>query len=255
MRQVDHRIKKRRNERIRALQSRHYMPRADAPRNFPSSAAAVRSFETDRRQLSLLERQRKRRSRLAVQSMLALMLFVFTFIVFQSNTSVARDTRGFITEVMQRDFNFQGVADWYEAHLGSIPVIIPTFTRSSEPNQTDNLTTTLVFPAHGSIVEHYSEEQPFMSLSKPDTGQVTAGAEGLVAFIGEKDGWGNCIILQHAGGMETWYGPIATAEVELSDWVQPEEVLGRIDPSGGHLQFAVTQGGQFVDPLDVIGVD
>lgn len=255
MRQVDHRIKRRRNERIRALQNRHYTPRADDPRNFPSSAAAARGFSAERRQFSLLERQQKRRTRLAMQSMLALMLFVFTFIVFQSNTPVARDTQGFITEVMQRDFNFQGVADWYEANLGSIPVIIPTFTKSSEPNQTDDLTTTFVLPTHGSIIEHYSEERPYISLTQPDEGQVTAGAEGLVSFIGEKDGWGNCIVLQHAGDMETWYGPFSTVDVELSDWVQPEEVLGLADPTGEQLQFAVKQGGQFVDPLDVIGVD
>lgn len=255
MRHVDHRIKKRRNERIRALQNRPYTPWPDDPRHFASRSVATRGLEAERRSLTWQERRQKRRTRLMVQSVLALLLFAFTFVVFQSNTPVARDTQGFITEVMQRDFNFQGVADWYEANVGSIPVIIPTFTKNSEPDQTSNLSTTFVLPAQGSIVKHYSEEHPYMKFHKPDEGLVTAGAEGLVSFIGEKDGWGNCIILQHAGDMESWYGPFSDVEVELSDWVQAEQALGFITSSSDHLQFAVKQGGQFVDPLDVIDVD
>lgn len=257
MRQVDHRIKRRRDERIRSLQQ-HRSPWPTVPRDFPGGAAArgALGMEYRARPLSSRERAQKGRSRLVVQTVIALLLFGFTYVVFQADTSLARQAQAFITDVMERDFNFQGVADWYEANLGGMPAIIPAFSKNNNTADKSSLRpANWTLPVQGQVVQRYSEDHPYVTLNGSGERQVTASAEGLVSFVGEKEGWGQCVILQHAGDMETWYGSLSDVQVELSDWVQPEELLGQLSDAEGTVQFGVKQGGQFVDPFDVIKVE
>lgn len=250
VKQVDRRIKKRRDERIRSLQSNH-SPWPAVPRSL--SSAEARST-TSLRPVSSRERRRKRRGKLGVQALIAFLLLTFTYVVFQSESPTAKDVQAFITEVMQRDYNFQGVAQWLEAHLGSMPAIIPTFSRNDATREKGLQSTAWALPVQGEVVERYGEGHPYVTLSTLN-GQVSASAEGLVAFVGEREGWGTCIIVQHAGDMETWYGPLSDVEVEQSDWVQGGQLLGQATALEGTVQFGMKRGGQFVDPQDVMRVD
>lgn len=255
MRQVDHRIKKRRDERIRSLRQQH-SPWPNVPGKYSGRMAASRGVEYPTYPLPSQKRDKKRSTKLIAQSAIAIALFAFTYFIFQTDTAMTKPAQAFITEVMERDFNFQGAQDWYEARFGSVPAIIPTFNKRSEPVTQNSLRSNKVMlPVQGQVVERYSEDHPYVTLNGSDGGQVKAGAEGLVSFVGEKEGWGNCVILQHTGGMETWYGPLSSVQVELSDWVQVEDLLGQITDLNGTVQFGVKQGGSFVDPFDVIKVD
>lgn len=256
MRQVDRRVKNRRDERIRSLQQDRSWP--TAPRSYRrdySSGAATRGMAPFGRRISSRERLRKRRARLAVQALCAFLLFAFTYVVFQADSPAAMQTQAFITEVMERDFNFQGVADWVDANLGGMPAIIPTFSKDDTSDKTGLQPSTWLPPMQGHVVEHYTQEHPYVRFVGSGEGLVTASAEGLVTFVGDREGWGYCVIVQHAGDMETWYGPLSDVEVQQSDWVQPEEPLGRATAVDGTIQFGVKQGGQFVNPFDVMNID
>lgn len=250
MRHVDRRIKKRRDERIRSLQHSR-TPWPTVPRHLPRQSMTSPHPHP-------LNPRPKKRARLLTQMVFACFLFIFTYIVFQGESSTAKGTQDFITEVMERDFNFEGVAEWYEANLGDIPAIIPTFSRNDKmpTTQENHLRIEEWFaPVRGQVMERYAVDHPYLTFNVDEPG-VTASAEGLVMFVGEKEGWGNCVILRHAGDIETWYGPLSGVRVAQSDWVQAEELLGEAaGDRQGTMRFGMKQGGQFVDPFDVIGIE
>lgn len=250
VRHVDRRIKKRRDERIRSLQHAR-TPWPTVPRHHPRER--MTSPQPDS-----LNARSKKRARFLTQTVFAGLLFLFTYIVFQGESSTARGTQAFITEVMERDFNFEGVAEWYEANLGDIPAIIPTFSRNNKiPTIREHQLRAEEWssPVQGRVMERYREDHPYLTLHVDEPG-VKASAEGLVIYAGEKEGWGTCVVLRHPGNVETWYGPLTGVRVSQSDWVQARDFLGEAaGDRQGTVRFGVKRDGQFIDPVDVIGIE
>ena len=51
---------------------------------------------------------------------------------------------------------------------------------------------------------------------------------GIVVFIGEKEGYGNTVIIQRIDGIDEWYGNIENVNVKLYDYVSEGELLGEV---------------------------
>ena len=49
---------------------------------------------------------------------------------------------------------------------------------------------------------------------------------GMVIFIGEKEGYGNTIIIEGSNGIETWYGNMKQTNVSIYDLKEKGEYLG-----------------------------
>jgi murein DD-endopeptidase MepM/ murein hydrolase activator NlpD len=80
----------------------------------------------------------------------------------------------------------------------------------------------------------------------------TAGA-GRVIFAGTQGGYGETVVIEHAGGLRTRYAHLSTAVVAQGDEVTAGQVVGRAGRSGRatgtHLHFEVTTAsGERVDP-------
>lgn len=54
---------------------------------------------------------------------------------------------------------------------------------------------------------------------------VPALDNGLVLFIGEKEGYGNVVIIENGDGINVWYGNI-NSNVKLYDYVNSGELIG-----------------------------
>ena len=55
---------------------------------------------------------------------------------------------------------------------------------------------------------------------------VPINESGIVVFIGEKEGYGNTVIIQRIDGIDEWYGNIINVNVKLYDYVSEGELLG-----------------------------
>lgn len=55
---------------------------------------------------------------------------------------------------------------------------------------------------------------------------VPINESGIVVFIGEKENYGNTVIIQRIDGIDEWYGNIENINVELYDYVKQGELLG-----------------------------
>lgn len=52
---------------------------------------------------------------------------------------------------------------------------------------------------------------------------------GLVVFIGEKENYGQVVVIEQIDGIDCWYGNLNTTNVKLYDYVEEGSLLGSVD--------------------------
>lgn len=88
----------------------------------------------------------------------------------------------------------------------------------------------------------------------PDGGaQVVAPATGRVAFAGPYRGYGQIVIIEHAGGWTSLVTGLDRAEVAVGDEVIGGSPLGRAARRDPSVTFEIRRGGTPVNPLQFIG--
>lgn len=85
------------------------------------------------------------------------------------------------------------------------------------------------------------------------TGQVIVSAEsGQVVRSGWCGGYGNCVVVQHSGGLATLYAHMSQRAVGVGTWVRMGQTVGYIGSTGlstgPHLHFETRVNGSPVDP-------
>ncbi|MBV8195716.1 MAG: M23 family metallopeptidase [Candidatus Dormibacteraeota bacterium] len=93
---------------------------------------------------------------------------------------------------------------------------------------------------------------------------VGAAADGTVIFAGSSldsaghlVGYGNYIVIEHAGGLLTLYGHLDKIAVNVGDKVASGQVIGLLGSTGfstgPHVHFEVRLGGVVIDPAPYLG--
>lgn len=91
----------------------------------------------------------------------------------------------------------------------------------------------------------------------PTGTRIKAAADGNVAFVGKKGGYGNVIILKHANGVSTVYGHLSRFSSGLRNGqkVSQGDIIGFVGMSGmatgPHLHYEFLLNGKHRDPLKV----
>lgn len=82
---------------------------------------------------------------------------------------------------------------------------------------------------------------------------IYAALPGTVTTAGWYGGYGNAVIIDHGGGLETLYGHMSAVGTSVGTNVMPGQVIGFVGSTGNstgpHLHFSVIQDGQWLDPL------
>jgi murein DD-endopeptidase MepM/ murein hydrolase activator NlpD len=88
--------------------------------------------------------------------------------------------------------------------------------------------------------------------SKPGTPVLAAGA-GVVVFAGRQGGYGNCVYLDHGGGVLTRYGHMRKITTHNGDAIDAGDQIGEVGSTGRstgpHLHFEIRLDGRAVDPV------
>jgi murein DD-endopeptidase MepM/ murein hydrolase activator NlpD len=92
-----------------------------------------------------------------------------------------------------------------------------------------------------------------LDLAAPEGMKVAAALPGTVLAAGYESGYGNTVTIQHAGGIQTKYGHLASINVKAGDVIASQSTLGTVGntghSTGPHLHFEVTRMGNPVDPI------
>ena len=68
---------------------------------------------------------------------------------------------------------------------------------------------------------------------------------GIVVFIGEKENYGNTIIIQGVDGVDIWYGNTDNTNVKLYDYVEKGSMIAMTKTEDLYLVFQ--KDGKFLD--------
>jgi septal ring factor EnvC (AmiA/AmiB activator) len=116
----------------------------------------------------------------------------------------------------------------------------------------------LPYPAHGQVVEHFGEPLAAGDASlgirievRPGA-QVVAPREGSVVFAGPFRNYGQLLIVQHAGGYHTLLAGFSRMDAVVGQWLVAGEPVGSVavSPDGPTLLYVeIRHGSEPIDPI------
>jgi murein DD-endopeptidase MepM/ murein hydrolase activator NlpD len=120
---------------------------------------------------------------------------------------------------------------------------------------------TVAWPAAGAVTGVFGEARrraghPGLDIDGTTGDPVWAAAAGVVAWAGWApagfSGYGNLVLVDHGGGVQTLYAHLSAIAVSVGQWVEPGDHLGSIGTTGrvtgSHLHFEVRRNGVVTDP-------
>jgi murein DD-endopeptidase MepM/ murein hydrolase activator NlpD len=93
-----------------------------------------------------------------------------------------------------------------------------------------------------------------VDVASPQGTPILAADDGVVALVGSgTTGYGNYVVIAHAGGVTTLYGHLLAATVRQGDRLSQGQVIGLEGSTGNstgpHVHFEVRVNGLPIDPL------
>lgn len=136
-----------------------------------------------------------------------------------------------------------------------------TYPRSWQVNVRPSL-----WPVDGSLIgafgrrsDPFSHEQAFhtgVDISAPMGSPILATADGVVSVAEYSSGYGRLVVVDHGGGVQTYYAHLSRIDVIAGQEVRRGEVVGALGASGRvtapHLHYEVRLGGNAVNPYNFL---
>jgi len=126
------------------------------------------------------------------------------------------DTKDVIEKRIYKDnFSFAKINNFYEKYFGSILPVDSLLVESTQPVFDEKLV--------------YNNEEAYnngVKLTVNNNYLMPVLESGIVVFIGNKDNYGQTIIIQQVDGIDLWYVNVNTDSVKLYDYVEKGSLLG-----------------------------
>ncbi|MFB9756466.1 murein hydrolase activator EnvC family protein [Paenibacillus hodogayensis] len=101
-----------------------------------------------------------------------------------------------------------------------------------------------------------NESHKGIDIPAPAGTEIHAAAPGTVIIAQWVNGYGNTIVIDHGGGLQTWYGHARGLAASEGDYVKTGDVVSYVgstgQSTGNHLHFEVRQNGVPVDPIPYV---
>ena len=142
-----------------------------------------------------------------------IVIVIFLIMAIMSKTSlIYKDL--IITNVYEKNLSFTKIKKLYDKYLGGITpldkVVEKELTVFNEELSYDNI----------------SKYHDGAKLEVSKNYLVPVLEEGMVIYIGEKENYGNVIIVEDMNGVSIWYGNMDTTTAKLYDYVNKNAYLG-----------------------------
>jgi murein DD-endopeptidase MepM/ murein hydrolase activator NlpD len=153
----------------------------------------------------------------------------------------------------------RGTAQASPVEAGAIPSASPAQTETeSEANSKAPLRWPLARPVLTSLFgKRWGRDHDGIDLSAPIGTSVRAAADGEVVYAGDKvRGYGNMVVIQHAGDLVTVYAHNSLLMVHVGDRITTGQEIARVGATGHatgpHLHFEVRHKQEPQDPLQFL---
>ena len=160
--------------------------------------------------------------------MICAVILLVGLIVLKKSPTV----REYVSEkVFNNNFSFASIKELYNKYFGSVLPIDKDETVSVFNEK-------LVYKNKTNYLDGYLLEVENNYL-------VPTIETGIVVYIGEKEGYGNVLIIEQVDGYNVWYGNIENYSVKLYDYVSKGSFLG--ETKDGNLYLVLEKDGEFLD--------
>lgn len=168
--------------------------------------------------------------RMITKILICLIIFVSVLIAIKVKPDLKEGIQKFVYE---DQFSFAYVNNLYKKYFGNI------------------LPFENIVPSDNSVFNEkleYSEANLYkdgVALSVTSNYLTPVLESGIVVFIGEKENYGNTIIVQQINGVDVWYGNVAQGDLKLYDYIEKGSLLGEVVDNKLYLVFQ--KEGKFLD--------
>ena len=145
-----------------------------------------------------------------------LISIVFTLIILILIKSSSSFKNGFYKHVYNDNIEFTYLKEIYNKYIGDSNILDKVVKTKTVFNEKVT----------------YKKSEKYLDGVKLDVGSnylVPIEESGIVVFIGEKEGYGNTVIIQRVDGIDEWYGNIANVNIKLYDYVKKGSLLGEVN--------------------------
>ena len=136
-------------------------------------------------------------------------------------------------QVFEKSFKFATLNNWYKKHLGSI---LP-FDKVVEENSSMVFNETFNY-------KNKSKNLDGTKFIVTDKYLMPALQSGIVVFMGEKEGYGNTIIIQGTDGVDIWYTNL-NSSLKLYDYVKKNSLVGECNSN--ELTLVLQKDNKYID--------
>jgi murein DD-endopeptidase MepM/ murein hydrolase activator NlpD len=138
------------------------------------------------------------------------------------------------TKLYEESLPFQKLKNTYNKYIGKITPIETTQEVFNESLSYNNI----------------NKYKDGVKLQVSDNYMVPIIESGVVVFIGEKENYGNTVIVEQVDGIDVFYGNIKSNNIKLYDYVEKGDLLGEVNNNKLYLVFQ--KDGEYLDYKEYI---
>jgi len=167
---------------------------------------------------------------LILRSMAVIVIFLIMAIISKSSPTY-KDT--IVSNIYEKNISFTKIKNIYTKYLGGI---VPL----EKVNPTE-------MPVFNETLEYTNESiyHDGVKLEVTANYLVPIIEEGMIVYVGEKENYGNVVIIEGIDGIDIWYGNMENTTVKLYDYVEKGTYLGQTKEN--FLYLAYQKDGKFLD--------
>ncbi len=162
--------------------------------------------------------------------LIVIILFLLALIMIKSNTSFKNKL---IKYVYEDNLEFTKLKSIYEKYFGKI-LAVDKIAPTEEKVFNEKIS--------------YNKANVYkdgVSLSVDSNYMVPVLESGIVVFMGEKEGYGNTVIIEQIDGVDVWYSNISTTNIKMYDYMEKGGLLGEV--KGNKLYMIFQKDGKYLD--------
>lgn len=237
--EIRDRIARRKNKQLKNLHTDNTV--------IPKPSFQYGDVEFTKNEMNLVNNQ-PNNSSFFIRLLSAILLVSCIAIIFQLQQNPFVTIQQKISTVMEKEFQFAVVSNWYESKFGKpLTFLVPNESKVDEVE---------VIQTAGRVLEPFQTNGQGVLIETTSQTEVESFEEGLVIFAGNKEELGNTVIVQNIDGSETWYGKLDTISVHVYDDVKKGDTLASViteeDGDVGTYYLAIKKDNEFIDPNQVI---
>lgn len=162
--------------------------------------------------------------------LIVVIIFLVGMILVKSNSKAKNSI---LKQVYDTNFKFTKVKEIYQKYFGNILSIDKLALEDKQVFQEE-----LTYQKSKSYLDG-------VKLQVNDNYMVPALESGIVIFMGEKEGYGNTIVIEQIDGIYVYYSNISSDGIKLYDYVEKGKLLGEAEDNQLYLVFQ--KDGSFLD--------